>query len=609
MAAMPALAYHTMQRLRYFTSLFMLLLALEVGAQYQFLTGAAPAERLPVLWQYCFQQSLSDQDSVSACRFLDGLVPLADSLNDKQLKKYALYFRRCFRLLFSGNYKQHFASGDYETPASIFRQTQAWAQKNNYADIAAACEHYQGEVYFYAEKYGPAFEHLIKANQAFRAIGYANVPAITIYLYDLGLNYYRFEDWDKALGFFLEASKHPFYLTRPQLSTINSIGLIYARKQQWNEAAAFYRKTIAMAERYHDSAWIGITSGNLGNMFLETGKNDSALFYLRKDYNLNRQLPDAPVDAALSAVAIAKMFVKQPRADSALYYINAGTELAQKNLSGASEGLEFRQRLFAALIDLNKLQGNYKAALAFSDSFLVTTQNLRQILDAKIVSRAIHKAEVESYETKLQLAESQKDLARSRLNLLAALMLLFIAIASLLFSRYRMRKRRQAELAQSEKELMLMEKLRSEENLKHAEELLNAYVTTIKEKSALIENLDAELQQLKENNTTDTSLTPISKNVEKLLASTLLTEDDWQHFRNLFQQVHPGFMYRLREKMPGLSPAETRLLILIKLNLSSREMAGMLGISPESIRKARYRLRKKLNEDEEISLETMIGQI
>jgi DNA-binding CsgD family transcriptional regulator len=52
-----------------------------------------------------------------------------------------------------------------------------------------------------------------------------------------------------------------------------------------------------------------------------------------------------------------------------------------------------------------------------------------------------------------------------------------------------------------------------------------------------------------------------------------------------------------------------RLLILTKLNLSSREMAHMLGISADAIRKSRYRLRKKLNLEEENGIEVLIQEI
>src|SRR5205085_9846587 len=125
-----------------------------------------------------------------------------------------------------------------------FERAKEWAVKNRHYDIAAACEHYQGEVCFSAAQYGLAFEHLLKADQEFRKIGYENVPDISKYLYDLGLDYYRFEEYDKALLYFLSATRYPFYLPWVELSTFNAIGMIYAIEKRWDKASSFYRSTI-----------------------------------------------------------------------------------------------------------------------------------------------------------------------------------------------------------------------------------------------------------------------------------------------------------------------------------------------------------------------------
>ena len=77
----------------------------------------------------------------------------------------------------------------------------------------------------------------------------------------------------------------------------------------------------------------------------------------------------------------------------------------------------------------------------------------------------------------------------------------------------------------------------------------------------------------------------------------------------MFDQVHPGFFIRLKEKLNDLTPAETRLLALTKLQLAPKEMAAMLGISYDAIKKSRQRLRKKINLPEEGSLDELVDMI
>ncbi len=75
---------------------------------------------------------------------------------------------------------------------------------------------------------------------------------------------------------------------------------------------------------------------------------------------------------------------------------------------------------------------------------------------------------------------------------------------------------------------------------------------------------------------------------------TILTPSDWEKFKEQFEAQHPGFFIGLHSRFPGLTPSEIRLLTLLKLEFNIKMMARTLGISPQSIAKSRYRLRKKL---------------
>ncbi|MBS1604664.1 MAG: hypothetical protein JST42_18505, partial [Bacteroidetes bacterium] len=58
-----------------------------------------------------------------------------------------------------------------------------------------------------------------------------------------------------------------------------------------------------------------------------------------------------------------------------------------------------------------------------------------------------------------------------------------------------------------------------------------------------------------------------------------------------------------------LTGNDLRLLSLIKLNLTSGDIATLLGISQDSLRVSRYRLKKKLNLGAEESLTAFIQSV
>jgi hypothetical protein len=95
---------------------------------------------------------------------------------------------------------------------------------------------------------------------------------------------------------------------------------------------------------------------------------------------------------------------------------------------------------------------------------------------------------------------------------------------------------------------------------------------------------------------------------EQLLQMKILTEDDWRVFRQQFEHAFPGLMLRLHARFPFLTGADQRTFLLIRLCSGTREIAELLGISIESVRKAKYRLKKKLNLGENTSIDEFIRQ-
>ena len=82
-----------------------------------------------------------------------------------------------------------------------------------------------------------------------------------------------------------------------------------------------------------------------------------------------------------------------------------------------------------------------------------------------------------------------------------------------------------------------------------------------------------------------------------------MNDDPRKDFDLHFVQIHPDFYKKLLAEYPKLTQNELRLCAFIKSNLSVKEIASINGISAESVKTARKRLRKALNlTGEEVSL-------
>lgn len=86
----------------------------------------------------------------------------------------------------------------------------------------------------------------------------------------------------------------------------------------------------------------------------------------------------------------------------------------------------------------------------------------------------------------------------------------------------------------------------------------------------------------------------------------ILTSEDWLQFKKYFKNRHPGMIEKLREKFSDITDAEERLFLLIKMKHTSKEIAAILGINYESVKKTRMRLRRRLLLKNKESLEKFV---
>lgn len=147
-------------------------------------------------------------------------------------------------------------------------------------------------------------------------------------------------------------------------------------------------------------------------------------------------------------------------------------------------------------------------------------------------------------------------------------------------------------IQEQEYEIAQVELQKVQQKSQYHQQQITTYVQILTQKNQLIEALSQEVKTLNIQNKQEESQK--IQNISLLVESRLLSDSDWIEFKRIFDEVHAGFFVRLKDKYPQLTPAEIRLSALIKLNLSTKEIAAILAVSPKSVNVARYRLRKNL---------------
>ena len=100
-----------------------------------------------------------------------------------------------------------------------------------------------------------------------------------------------------------------------------------------------------------------------------------------------------------------------------------------------------------------------------------------------------------------------------------------------------------------------------------------------------------------------------TRHLEQNVKMHLSGRQDWDHFRELFDKVHPMFHKRLKADYPELTEGDLRLATYIKVGMQGKQIARMLMLQPDTIRKNRQKLRRHLRLESEESLEDFLRTI
>ena len=123
---------------------------------------------------------------------------------------------------------------------------------------------------------------------------------------------------------------------------------------------------------------------------------------------------------------------------------------------------------------------------------------------------------------------------------------------------------------------------------------LNSATMAVIKKNELLSNIRLKLQKDTENPTIKSAIKIIDENLDNI--------GDWKSFQTVVNNTDRDFLKKIKELHPALTPNDLKLCAYLRLNLSSKEIAPMLNISPQSVEVKRFRLRRKMELDHKENL-------
>ena len=447
-------------------------------------------------------------------------------------------------------------------------------------------------------------------------------------------------DWNQALPYFLKA-RDLFEEAGDQsrkADAIVDLGNANASLENYEICIEYLKEASAIYEQENDGYYQSKALNFIGYYLYEINEKDSAVYYLEKALTLSKkvnhnfiigntlrdlaviEIDEGQYDNARSKLLESDQYFKILDDKAALaynYQIKGDLEFKANRLVASEKayktGLNLSREVDArsTLVDIHKglkslykQRGEYQNSLNHFDQYVTIKDSISSDAQMKNMQHLLIKYETEKKEKELVIAtaENERRAANAKLFMIGLISLLISAI-SIIYSIIQRKKKEQAILIQQHLEEKQKRKL-AEKELEFKQKELVARALQLAKKNEFLHQLETEVLSLK--STVNHSLNQTSDKIARMIQYDASDDDEWNQFSKEFSSIHSGFRERLLAAFGKFSTSEMRLITLLKMNLSSKDIANILRVSDAGIKKARYRLRKKMNVNSEVNLQSFI---
>ena len=228
--------------------------------------------------------------------------------------------------------------------------------------------------------------------------------------------------------------------------------------------------------------------------------------------------------------------------------------------------------------------------------WLLKREELKDSLYARSRIKKMNELETK-YETfrkeqAIKLLMAQNETSRNKRNLLTIGLGLSLLIGGITIY-HQFARRRKAQVIHLQVRDIQAEKQKAlQENLKFKQRELITKALELAKKNQFLMELEDQVLVL--SNKADDAMGRSIQRIRSMISHDKMEKEDWKQFVDEFQAAHPKFMQKFLDEFGEFNDTEMRLITLLRMNLSSKEIANILGISDQGIWKSRYRLRKKM---------------
>ncbi len=402
----------------------------------------------------------------------------------------------------------------------------------------------------------------------------------------LGNNQNAITNYTQALDIYIDQNDKLY-----QSIAHDVIGSRYSALNNTVKAKEHYSSSLILAREMDSPVAESNVLISLGSVEVAAEKYDEGISYYKSALLLAEKTERTGIIIQILYL-IAKAELLKNSLKSALEFANKGLSISKsiKESASISGFYKLRSEIFQGQNKTVLALKDYKAYETIKDS-LYTIEKTKQIEDLRAVYDT-EKKEQQIAQQDIEISLLEEKEKTSKLQKIALGSGLGLSALALGFGFYGFRQKIKRNKLEKEK---------IETQLEFKKKELTTHALQLAKKNETLENLKQRAKELKSSE--------VQNGYQQLISAInfdLQDDNNWENFSRYFEEVHKDFNSTVANKYSDITPNELRLMALLKMNLSSKEIANILNISTNGIKKARQRLRKKMQLTTTESLESAV---
>lgn len=538
----------------------------------------------------------------------DSLSKIVKTSSDRYQQAKALYE---LSLLKFEEKKYPSALKDLKTAVTLL-------DKNSNSFISCKIYFQIGKVYNSIYRYEEALKYYLKALKI-AEVQKKNKYIVNIQT-EIGLLYAGIQNFKGALVYFKLAKKATNKMYKNpynygNITLLKYIGIVYGQMGKYPTSISYSNRAFQLCLKSKDcpqSEMSGMVN-NIGVCYLFNKELDKANEFFNTAYELCVDQNDPKTMGNICA-NLGDIYVEKQQSNKAIEYYTKALEY-KKHTTDPKELFSIYKTLSGFYSNL----GDYKKALEYKELFLVQKEKISNTSMINNISDIKNQYEIDKIEYQFEIDAKER---KMKMYALIVSIIVLVIFGLLIFRNLRIRIKN-AKLKQKmlhneqkllEKELKIknneienfakriveknefseiiqeqLEKIETELNYKNQE--LEAFALTLVEKNDFLEKVKDKFSEIQRSNQNNESI----KEISNLIKTNLYIEKDREEFDVKLENIQKSFLLKLETNFPELTKTEKRLSSLLVMGLSTKEIATLMNISPDGVKKSRFRLRKKLN--------------